>query len=113
MTRSHSASATSANADMLSMIPALLTRTSTPPNRSTAVVDHPVDDAWLTEVPDDGDRAPPVRSISLTTAVGAAGVEVGHHDPGALLGEGSAAARPMPEPAPVTMTLRPSSPPLM
>ncbi len=94
MTRSHSASLTSAAADMRSMIPALFTSTSTPPKRSTAVAVTWSTTACSLRSPVTATAVPPACSISLTDRLGRLGVEVRHQHAGSLRGEGQGGRPP-------------------
>ncbi len=113
MTRSHSASLTSASADIRSMIPALLTSTSTPPKRSTAVATTASTTDCSLRSPVTATAMPPASLISSTTARTPSALRSAATTRSPWAAKVSAVARPMPEPAPVTMTPRPSSPSAM
>ncbi len=107
MTRSHSSSPVSAAADMLSMTPALLTRTSIPPNSSAAVSATRSTTAWSRRSPITVTAVPPARSTSSATDRAAASATSAISTRAPSRANSRAVARPMPDPAPVTMTLRP------
>ncbi len=95
---------------MRSMIPALFTSTSTPPNRSTAVAVTASTTACSLRSPVTATASPLACSISFTTASAPSAFRSATRTLAPSAAKASAAARPMPEPAPVTMTPRPSSP---
>jgi hypothetical protein len=110
MTRSHSASDTSAAADIPSMMPALFTSTSSPPKVSTAAATTCSTTAGSLRSPVTATAVPPAASISATTALAVSALTSATTTLAPSPANRSAAARPMPEPAPVTTTLLFSNP---
>ena len=101
------AAASSSSSRPSTLMPALLTSTSTRPNRATASSTTGLHRVGVADVGRRRARTVAPSAVSAAASrLDLVGDQVERDHPGAVAGEGVAMVRPMPRPAPVTRTTR-------